>query len=209
MVDSYINKIIDLYSLKENDIAKLKAGRDQIASVLEPYTWNDVDQAIDRFYVRFSDKQRPKISQICAILNDWHREGKVSRIDPASDNDVVVDRPKTNLFTIAETFERMLIILEECGVLMYPDSARPTSSLIDSDGTPVLCPRTWLREQLESAITRTPNVFAPFPHATFFEQLALAFQNKLIRIKVRNWAEYKRNIHKHHTSMNVILDPIG
>lgn len=190
MVDLYINKIIDLYSLKEHDISKLNAGREQIASALEPFRWEDTELAIDHFYVRISDKQRPKISQICAILNDWHRQGKVDKNDASTDVTPETIRPRTKLFTIAIAFDRMMQIFEESGVVLYADSPRPISSILDEHGKIILSPRIWLREELKNAMTQRPDLFAPYPHVTFWEQLAIAFQNKLIKIKVRNWSEY-------------------
>lgn len=194
MVEKYIDKIVDLYSLKEHDIAKLKAGREQISEALEPFCWKDVEGAIDRFYVRVSDKQRPKISQICAILNDWHRQGKIEKTDPETDTTPETIRLRTKIFTICTTFDRMMQIFEESGVVLYADSPRPISSIMDTRGELILCPRVWLRDQLKSAIRARPDLYAPYPYLTFWEQLAIAFQNKLIRIKVRNWGEYSKSL---------------
>lgn len=190
MEEKYISKISALYDLKDDAVAKLKAGRDQIKMALKDYNWSDVEHAIDRFYVWKSDKQRPKLCQICAILNDWEHDGKIQKLEIVPDTPPVQWRPTTKIFTIAATFDRMVQIMIECGIILGPDSPEPTSSLVDDKGEVILGVRQWLRWQVQDAINLRPDLFAPFPYATFWEQLAIGLQNKIITIRVRNWRKY-------------------
>lgn len=194
MEEKFINKIIALYSLKDDAVEKLKAGREQIKKALEGYSWDDIERAIDRFYVWKSDKQRPKLCQICAILNDWCHEGKIQKYLPEPDMPTSNPIPTTKIFTIVTTFNRMINIMIECGVIRYPDSPQPTSSLISPNGEVILCVDQWLKWQIQDAMKLRPDLFAPFPYATFWEQLAIALQNKLITIRVRNWRKYAEQI---------------
>lgn len=192
--EKYINAIADLYNLKENAIETLKSGSDQIETVVGKYFWCDVESAINHYYVYISDKSRPRIAQINAILATWERNKKIMQTMPVIEEPVKNKLPTTNLFVLKSTFTKMLDILVKCGIL-EPENpedkpATPTHSLIDKNGLPVLAPQQWLKWQVNDAMKMAPDIYAKYPNLTFWEQLAVGLANKLIVFRVRDWGQY-------------------
>lgn len=189
----YINTIAELYQIEDKDRSKLDGGYDKINTALTYYGWPDIERAINYYFVHKSDKTRPTIAQIISILKLWVAEGKIESYGPDPEQDTgpaTFVRPTTNLWTIKDTFNKMIDILIDGGV--FPDEngkLQNKRSIIDqATDLPVLQPMTWFGWKLETAKQERPDLFVKFPNATILEQLAIALQNKLIRFKVRDWA---------------------
>lgn len=191
--EKYIAKIADLYRSSDKDLDKMRGGADMIEAALKRFAWGDVAAAVDWYYTHKNDKTRPTIAAICAILNTWVWERKIEQIP-----DEIEVRgyalPRTRIFSIAEPFDKLVGVLVSCGLIRNRDGEiRATHSLIDDTGEPVLNPMQVLRWQVLRARNLRPDIFIKFSHATFLEQLAVALQNKLITIRVRDWGEYAAN----------------
>lgn len=193
-VSKYINAISDLYNLKEAARETLIAGSEQISDVIDKYSWDNVDSAISYFYTHISDKSRPKISQIRAILLDWERMQRISPIEPEPDvaSEPSYRLPTTKIWSINHTFAKMIEIMVKCKILEPEnESDRPAGagcSLIDpKTDQPLLCPRQWIKQQVQSAIETRPDIYRQFAHLSLWEAFALGLQNKLIKIQVRDW----------------------
>ena len=188
--EKYIAKIAELYKVGDKDLEKMYGGAEQIDRALERFAWGDIEAAIDWFYVHKSDKSRPTLAAICAVLNTWVLEQKIARI-PDEPEVRGYALPRTNIFSIAVTFDRLVEILVKCGLI--PDGQneiRATHSLVDKNGAPITNPMQVLRWRVFDAINARPDLFVKFPNASFLERLAIALDNQLVKIRVRDWGEY-------------------
>lgn len=185
----YIAAVADLYNINDKVLGKMYDGADQINEALGKYYWDDVLHALQKFYTYHSDKSRPRLAQIIALLESDRdvkpREPELKTVD----NRFCL--PKTNLWSINETFNKLVSVLVDAGVI--PNDKGELSikrSIVDpKTDLPVLNPYQWLRWQLNQAMGARPDIFVSVPVKTFYEHLALAVQNKLITIRVRDWSK--------------------
>ena len=102
--------------------------------------------------------------------------------------------PTTKIFSINNSFDKLIQILVDCGLIPNENNEiQSTHSLINSDGKPILNAMQWLRWQLSDAMELCPDLFVKFPNASFYERLAIAMQNGLIKIRVRDWSTFAAN----------------
>ena len=187
----YIDAVVDMYALKKDKREELENGVEEYNIALKKYEWNDIQSAINHFFVRINDKTRPRLSQILAILESWRDTGKIQVFEPEPDDAPnLFARPTTKIWSIKDTFDKMIDVFVEGGVI--PDekgNITNARSIIDPvTDLPVLNPIMWFGWKLEDVKQTRPDLFARFPHADKLEQLAIALQNKLIPFKVRDWA---------------------
>lgn len=189
----YIDAVVDMYALKKDKREELENEADVYNNALKKYEWNDIQSAINHFFVRMSDKTRPRLSQILAILESWRDTGKIQVFEPEPEPDDKPNpfaRPTTKIWSIKDAFDKMIDIFIDGGVI--PDdkgNVKNIRSIIDPiTDLPVLNPIMWFGWKLEAVKQTRPDLFARFPNATNLEQLAIALQNKLIPFKVRDWA---------------------
>lgn len=187
IANQYIGTLVDIWGLDDKAKDKLYSNTDKIDEAFDGYGWGDINHAISIYYTRKSDKTYPKIAQILAILEANNAE----RIESIADTLVTNTQPKTKLFAIRDTFDRMIQVLTDAGVL--PDDngkLHNTVSIVDPiSKLPLLNPGQWLKWKLADAEKDNPQIFAPYPYTTFYERLALAIQNKLILFSVRDWSK--------------------
>ena len=186
----YLHKIQELYDLTDGVMAEYRAGAEQLEQHLEGYDWKDINAAINRYYNRRSSITPPKVQQIIAIAEDNGAPRWVSNPDS-----VEYHMPRTNLFVIKDTFDKMIQIMVDCGVIPNDSgNLTATHSLIDPQTElPMLNPKQVLAWQVEDAIREHPDLFAKFDNLSFWEQLAICLQNKVVTIRVRNWSAYAQN----------------
>lgn len=189
----YIDLVAELYCVGEKDLNKMRSGTDMIERAFEDYYWTDVEQAIDWYYVHKSDKTRPTIANIRAILSTWLMEKKIAKVLTMDEVGGYV-LPTTKIFSINNSFDKLIQILVDCGLIPNENNEiQSTHSLINSDGKPILNAMQWLRWQLSDAMELCPDLFVKFPNASFYERLAIAMQNGLIKIRVRDWSTFAAN----------------
>lgn len=202
----YIDLIAEIYGLEESDVADMKANENRYTDALNAYYWEDVKSAINHFFTRKSDKTAPRMAQILAILETWENEKRIDRTEPIPEQATPYSLPKTKIWAIATTFEKMISIMVKCGILEPERKIDPQQStdfsLIDPQTElPVLNPRQWLLWQVNDAIKARPEIFAPYSHLSFWESLAFCLQNKLIVLRVRDWKQYTER-HKKQNNDN-------
>ena len=185
----YINELAELYNVSEKDKLKMSDGYDQIEASLGKYYWEDIKHAIQVFYARKNDKSRPRLSQILALLEtDRNITQKEPYVEPA---DPVFRKPTTKLWSISNTFNKMINVLIDGGVIPNEQGEyNNIRSLVNPQTDDVILnPMQWLKWQLSDAMAARPDIFTSIPVKTFYEHLALAIQNNLITFKVRDWSK--------------------
>lgn len=185
--EKYIDAIFSRYIVSEKDAEKLRAGSDLLEKTFGEYYWSDIEHTLDWYYTHKNDKTRPTIAQIQNALQSL---GIMQNNDSEPEkNDFT--RPSTNLWSIKQTFNKLIDILIGGGVLPNEDGNYTNiRSIVNPDtDLPVLNPMQWLGWQLADAKNNRPDIFVPFPNATILEQLALAIQNNLIQFKIRDWSK--------------------
>lgn len=185
--EKYINAILERYVVSDKDMDKLRAGADLLQKTFGDYYWSDIETAIGWYYTHKNDKTRPTIAQMQAVLQGLD-------ITPSAKQDYAdagYKRPTTKIWSIMHTFNRLVEILIDGGVLPQDNGeyhnirtlVNPQTDLV------ILNPKQWLQWQLDDAMAARPDLFAKFPHCTWLERLAIAIENKLIVFKVRDWAK--------------------
>lgn len=190
IAELYIAEVAELYNISEKNIHKMREGADKINAALGDYYWDDVRHALQVFYTRHSDKSRPRLAQVLALLES-NRDVQKRGPDVSSTPNLYA-RPTTKIWSIQADFDRMIDILVEGGVIPDTDGTfRNTRSIIDpATDLPVLNPIQWLVWKLCVVEQARPDLFSRFPHANRLERLAIALGNHLITFKVRNWAKH-------------------
>lgn len=190
----YIDLVAEIYGLDESTVTDMQGNDSHYTNALGKYYWDDVKMAINHFFMRKSDKTAPRLAQILAILELWESEGRIGRADPRVESPVqpVYCLPTTKIWSIAQTFDKMIKIMVKCRVLPAGnESDAPTGAggaLIDpATNMPILCPKQWIKWQVQQAMATHPDIYSKFPGCTMWEGLALALQNKLVTFKVRNY----------------------
>lgn len=191
----YIDEIASLYALDDKAMHKLDRGCQELDRLFGDYYWSDVKAAIAHYYTRKNDKTRPLMNQIAAILAVWERENKITRRETIDETPAPVYRlPRTKLWSINGVFDEVIKTMVQCKVLQpeYPAQAPKGAgwSLIDDTGAPILNVRQRLGWLVADAKRMQPDLFAKYPHASFWEEVAIAKQAGLINLKIRKWDEY-------------------
>ena len=191
IAEKYIAELSRLYPISDKGADKLRDASDQIDAALGCYYWADVRVAIEKYFRTQSDKQRPRIAQIVQILENTRG---VSKIEPDPEPDEY-HLPRTQLWSIADTFKRVIRAMVMCEVLKPENPmdapVAPGYSLLDTNNLPMLNPKRRLREMVTAAHNRRPEVFAQHPTRTFWEALAVAVQNDLVQLRMRDWHEFQ------------------
>lgn len=187
--ENFIDLVGKLYNLPEKQIQQMQNNIPEIDNDLGKYYWDDIERKVQLFYARKNDKSRPRICQILALLES---DPNVRKFVPEPEYDEIkpYKRPTTNLWSIQKTFDKLIQVLIDGGVLPDDDGTyHNTRSLIDpKTDLPILNPMQWLGWQLRDAETTRPEVFN-IPNANILERIAIAVQNNLIAFKVRDWAK--------------------
>ena len=98
--------------------------------------------------------------------------------------------PTTKIFSIATSFDKVIDVFIKCGVLPnFDGKITATHCFVKLNGDVLLNPTQVFRWQIQDIMAQRPDVFVKYPHANFYELLALALQNKLIEFYIRNWHE--------------------
>ena len=200
----YINEIAELYQVSEKDRSKLDGGYDKIQAAIQKYNWADIERAINHYFVHKNDKTRPVLAQILAILKTWQHEGKIEVFEPDdTDTQPIFTRPTTKIWSIQSSFNKMVDVFIDAGIIPN-ENGKYTNyrSLVDpKTDAPVLSPTMWLGWQLNAAEQQAPDLFARFPNTTKLEQIAIALQNGLIKLKVRDWKTKQQAMARYNINM--------
>lgn len=185
--ENFIDLVGKLYNLPEKQILQMQNNVQEIDAEFGKYYWDDIKNKVNLFYARKNDKSRPRVCQILAML-ETDPNVNVKEDEP----ETVVSqwhRLHTNLFTIADTFNKLVDILMEGGVIPNETGEYINKrSLVDPEtDNVILDPRQWLKNKLAQAKIQKPECFIRFQYATPLEQIAVAIQNNLIAFKVRDW----------------------
>lgn len=188
--EKFVELIAELYPMGDKQATQMQRNSGEIENELSKYYWDDIKAKVQYFYARKNDKSRPRIGQILALLET---DPKITpRIEPEPEPvESNWHRPRTKLWSIAQTFEKLVNVLMDGGVI--PDETggfRNVRSLVDPEtDNVILNPMEWLKFKLIQAQQQKPECFIKFQSASQLEQLAIAIQNNLIMFKVRDWAK--------------------
>lgn len=192
--EKFIDLVTKLYNLPEKTISTMTANVPEIDAELSKYYWDDIKTKTQLYFSRKNDKTRPTIAQILALL-ETDPNVKQRESEPVYDTPAY-KLPTTHLFSIATTFNKLVKVLVDAGVI--PDEHgdyHNNRSLVDPKTDEVILnPWNWLKWELAIAENERPNVFVSVPAKTTLEKLALAIQNNLITFKVRDWAKLTKNV---------------
>lgn len=193
--EKYVELVTDLYQLGEKENAKMCNNVPEIESELKKYSWHDIKTKVQYYFARKNDKSRPRLSQILALLETDPNVQAVEE-EPTLDTVQGYNRPTTKIWSIMSTFNKLVDILTDCGVI--PDEHgeyRTSKSLVNPEtNLVVLNPRQWLQWRIDDAMNDRPDLFVKFPNAKWLEQLAIAVENKLVALQVRDWAKLAKNL---------------
>ena len=193
--EKFIDLVTKLYNLPEKTISTMTANVPEIDAELSKYYWDDVKNKTQLYFSRKNDKTRPTIAQILALL-ETDPNVKQRETEPEYNDTPSYKLPTTHLFSIATTFNKLVQVLVDAGII--PDehgNYHNSRSLVDPRTDEVILnPWNWLKWELAIAENEHPNVFASIPAKTTLEKLALAIQNNLITFKVRDWAKLTQNV---------------
>ena len=187
--ENFIDLVGKLYNLPEKQILQMQNNVPEIDAEFDKYYWDDIKNKVNLFYARKNDKSRPRVCQILAMLE---ADPNINTKEPEEEPVVLQwHRPHTKLFSIANTFDKLITVLMESGVITNEMGEYVNKrSLVDPETDDVILdPQQWLKHKLAQAKTQKPECFIRFQYATPLEQIAVAIQNNLIMFKVRDWAK--------------------
>lgn len=188
--EKFIDLVGKLYNMNEKQILQMQNNIPEIDAELGKYYWDDIKNKTNLYYARKNDKSRPRVCQILALLEtDQNVKQQIKEdVEPVKSN---WSRPHTNLWSITETFNKLVDVLMDGGVI--PDEKgefKNIRSLVDPETDKVILnPKEWLKFKLIQAQQQKPECFVKYQFATTLEQLSVALQNNLITFKVRDWAK--------------------
>ena len=187
--EKFVELVIDLYQLGEKESSKLSGNIPEIEHELEPYDWSDIQAKVQYYFARKNDKSRPRLSQILALLET---DPNVQTFEKEPDyTGTGYKRPTTKIWSIMPTFDKLINILIDGGVLPQDNGEyHNIRTLVDPQtDLVILNPKQWLQWQVSDAEEARPDLFAKFPSCTWLEKLAIAIDNKLVVFKIRDWAK--------------------
>lgn len=184
----YMNLVNDLYDVN------LQLDQEQLRNAdnaLKPYKEYDIEKAIRYYYSKKNTSVAPKISQIVAILSTWVDDKHIGLDIDTTMPEIKHTLPTTNIYTIKSVFDKLVGVLVRAGIIRNQDGKfENTNSLVDLDtDLPMLNPQQKLRWLVDDAKQERPDLFCKFDNTTWIEDLAIALQNNLIKIKVRDWSK--------------------
>lgn len=185
----FIDLLCKLYNLTDKQRQQMENNIPEIDEEFKGYEWDDIREKVNLYYARKNDKTRPAIAQILAMLES---DSAVVRSVVAPVPAVLsYSRPTTKLFTISSTFDRLIDILIDGGVLPDSDgSFHNDKSLVDPDTNEVILqPIAWLVAKTNVAMMERPECFVSYQFASPLERVAVALQNRLITFGLRNWSK--------------------
>lgn len=193
--EKYIDLVGKLYNQSPKQMQQMEHNIPEIDNELKKYSWEDIKAKTNLFYARKNDKSRPRLSQILALLESDPNVQAVEE-EPTLDDVPRYNRPKTKIWSIMTTFNKLVDILTDCGVIADEHGEYRTSkSLVNPEtNLVVLNPRQWLQWRIDDAMNDRPDLFVKFPNAKWLEQLAIAVENKLVSLHVRDWAKLAKNL---------------
>lgn len=192
--ENFIDLVGKLYNLPEKQILQMQNNVPEIDAEFDKYYWDDIKNKVNLFYARKNDKSRPRVCQILAMLEaDPNINTKEEEPEPVVSQ---WHRPHTKLFTIADTFNKLVDVLMAGGVMPNEMGEYVNKrSLVDPETDDVILdPQQWLKNKLAQAKMQKPECFIRFQYATPLEQIAVAIQNNLIVFKVRDWAKQAKKV---------------
>lgn len=187
--EQFIDLVGKLYNLPEKQISQMQNNVPEIDAEFSKYYWDDIKNKIQLFYARKNDKSRPRVCQILAMLET---DPTVNvRVEEKIEPTVTWERPHTKLWSINSTFEKLVNVLIDGGVIPNEHGEYVNNrSLIDpATDEVILNPAAWLKQKLAQAKDKRPECFVKYEFATPLEQISVALQNNLITFKVRDWAK--------------------
>lgn len=184
----FIDLVGKLYNLSEKQIQQMENNTPEIDAELKKYYWDDIKNKTNLFYARKNDKSRPRVCQILAMLES--DPSVVVREEEIKVEPKVYNRPSTKLWSITNTFDKLVQVLIDGGVIADENGEyHNTRSIIDPKTNEIILqPMQWLKGQLAIAMRERPECFLDFQFASPMEQIAIAIQNNLISFKVRDWS---------------------
>lgn len=193
--EKYIDLVGKLYNQSPKQMQQMEHNIPEIDNELKKYSWEDIKAKTNLFYARKNDKSRPRLSQILALLESDPNVQAVEE-EPTLDDAPRYNRPKTKIWSIMSTYNKLVDVLMDCGII--PDEHgkyRTAKSLVNPEtNLVVLNPRQWLQWRIEDTRDIRPDLFAKFPRATWLEELAICVENKLVSLQVRDWAKLAKNL---------------
>lgn len=187
--EKFIDLVGKLYNLNEKQITQMQHNVPEIDAELGKYYWDDIKNKTNLFYSRKNDKSRPRVCQILALLET--DPNVKQRIEEDTTPVASWNRPRTKLWSIVDTFDKLVSVLIDGGVIPNEKGEYVNNrSLVDpATDQVILNPLQWLKWKLSDAMHERPDLFVKFPNATLLEGLAIAVQGGLITFKVRDWAK--------------------
>ncbi len=188
--EKFIDLVGKLYNLPEKQIYQMQNNIPEIDAELGQYYWEDVRNKTQLFYARKNDKSRPRVCQILALLETDANVAK-KEPDPEPVKTQGYTLPTTKLWSITDTFNKLVKILVDAGAIPNQDGKFTNiRSLVDPNtNTVILDPVRWLKWELAVAKNERPDIFASIPTKTVLEEIALAIQNNLITFRLRDWSK--------------------
>lgn len=188
--EKFIDLVGKLYNLPEKQIYQMQNNIPEIDAELGQYYWEDVRNKTQLFYARKNDKSRPRVCQILALLETDPNVTK-KEPDPEPVKTQGYTLPTTKLWSITDTFNKLVKILVDAGAIPNQDGKfTNTRSLVNPNtNTVILDPVRWLKWELATAKNERPDIFASIPTKTVLEEIALAIQNNLITFRLRDWSK--------------------
>lgn len=185
--EQYIQLISQLYDVKKEDLQKINDNKQQLETDLKWFYWEDIKHKIQLYYTKKDSKNRPNVQQVVAMLES---DPKIKQIKPELE-ELPIHRPlpTTNLWAISKTFDKLVQILVDAGVISDTDGTyHNTKGLIDpATDLPVLSPQQWIKFKVVAAVKERPDLFSKYENLTLLESFAIAIQNNLVKIKTRDW----------------------
>lgn len=186
LTQAYIKLISELYNTQINPLTPEQ--EQELEQKLGIYEWDDVRASIQRYFVKNS-KTAPNLTQIIALI-ETNPKVRLKEVE-FDETQIHVPLPTTKIWSITQTYDKMINVLVDAGVI--PDTHgnyTNTKGLIDpKTDLPILNPYQWIVWQVQDAMKERPDLFAKFPNVTYFEAMAIAIQNGMVKIKVRDWAK--------------------
>lgn len=184
IAQQYTKLISELYNTKINPLAPEQ--EQELEQKLGIYEWADVKQSIQKYFIK-NNKTAPNLTQILAIIET---NPKIKQIEPEyEEKPIYKPLPTTKIWSITQTFDKLVQILVDAGIIPNTDGTYTNvKGLIDpKTDQPITNPKQWIKWQTETAIKQRPDLFAKFPNITYIEAFAIAIQNGLVKIKIRDW----------------------
>lgn len=184
LTQAYIKLISELYNTQINPLTPEQ--EQELEQKLGIYEWDDVRASIQRYFVKNS-KTAPNLTQIIAFI-ETNPKVRLKEVE-LEETPIYKPLPTTKLWSITQTYDKIVQILVEAGVLPNTDGTyHNTKGLIDpKTDLPIINPNDWIKWQVVDTMKVRPDLFVKYGNITFLEAFAIAVQNGLVKIKIRDW----------------------